>query len=202
MRSRPSSRPTVGGRADGQRTARLRSAGGGDPGSLRAAGETVTEAEVAAQRLRDQADEAEVELHGVAERLGLDGRSRDAAEQAAAEPLREEQIEALRARVQRLHRRREQLGPVNPLAQDEYSEAVAHVEEMEAPSRRSGDRASRAALVHPRHRSSDRADLPADLRGGRAQLRGARERRLPGRDGPPAAGQRRAAGRACSAVSR
>ena len=29
-------------------------------------------------------------------------------------------------------RRREQLGPVNPLAQEEYAEAVAHVEELEA----------------------------------------------------------------------
>ncbi len=33
--------------------------------------------------------------------------------------------------MERLERRREQLGPVNPLAQDEYAEAVAHVEEME-----------------------------------------------------------------------
>ncbi len=30
-----------------------------------------------------------------------------------------------------LTRRREQLGPVNPLAQDEYAEALAHVEELE-----------------------------------------------------------------------
>ena len=34
--------------------------------------------------------------------------------------------------MERLERRREQLGPVNPLAQEEYSEAIAHVEEMEA----------------------------------------------------------------------
>ena len=33
--------------------------------------------------------------------------------------------------MERLERRREQLGPVNPLAGDEYAEAVAHVEEME-----------------------------------------------------------------------
>jgi len=32
---------------------------------------------------------------------------------------------------ERLERRRQQLGPVNPLAQEEYAEAVAHVEEME-----------------------------------------------------------------------
>jgi chromosome segregation protein len=54
-------------------------------------------------------------------------------EQVASEvePLGEEQEQALRARLERLARRREQLGPVNPLAQDEYAEAVAHIEELE-----------------------------------------------------------------------
>jgi chromosome segregation protein len=95
--------------------------------ALRAAGELVTDAEVAAQRLRDQAAEADMELRGIAERLGLapdDG----AGEQ---ERLDAEQVQALTARVQRLTRKREQLGPVNPLAQEEYAEAVAHVEELE-----------------------------------------------------------------------
>jgi chromosome segregation protein len=129
--------------------------------ALRAAGETVTVAEVAAQRLRDQAGEAELELKTVAERLGLplpgvavaQPTSEDeqppseheqppavaqttAVDQPAghAEPaarLDEEEISSLRSRVERLSRRREQLGPVNPLAQEEYAEAVAHVEEME-----------------------------------------------------------------------
>ena len=59
---------------------------------------------------------------------GLLGRS----EQALAEqPLDGEQVQALAARVGRLQRRREQLGPVNPLAQEEYAEAVTHVEELE-----------------------------------------------------------------------
>jgi chromosome segregation protein len=101
---------------------------------LRAAGELVTEAEVAAQRLRDQAGEAELELRSVSERLGMalpepaDGSSAAAAEDA----LDQEQAQALLARVERLGRRREQLGPVNPLAQEEYGEAVAHVEELES----------------------------------------------------------------------
>jgi chromosome segregation protein len=105
--------------------------------ALRSAGETVTGAEVAAQRLRDQAGEAELELDSIAERLGLDARPASEAPQAEETPLDEqapldeEQIAALRDRVQRLTRRREQLGPVNPLAQEEYAEAVAHVEEME-----------------------------------------------------------------------
>ncbi|HEY5389234.1 MAG TPA: hypothetical protein VIJ83_01670, partial [Solirubrobacteraceae bacterium] len=96
--------------------------------SLRAAGETVTTAEVAAQRLRDLAGEAELELKTVAERLELPAAG---AENEAAARLGEEEIASLRGRVERLSRRREQLGPVNPLAQEEYAEAVAHVEEME-----------------------------------------------------------------------
>jgi chromosome segregation protein len=98
---------------------------------LRGAGEAVTGAEVAAQRLRDQAQEATQEAQVVADLLELSADARA----AQASPLDQEQAEALTARVERLRRRREQLGPVNPLAQEEYTEAVAHVEELE--SRRS-----------------------------------------------------------------
>ena len=98
---------------------------------LRGAGEAVTGAEVAAQRLRDQAQEATQEAQAVADLLELSADARA----AQASPLDQEQTEALTARVERLRRRREQLGPVNPLAQEEYAEAVAHVEELE--SRRS-----------------------------------------------------------------
>jgi chromosome segregation protein len=94
---------------------------------LRSAGEVVTAVEVAAQRLRDQAQEAMQEVQAVADLLELSAQAR--AERA--EPLGEEQAETLAARVDRLQRRREQLGPVNPLAQEEHAEAVAHVEEME-----------------------------------------------------------------------
>jgi chromosome segregation protein len=101
--------------------------------ALRAAGEAVTAAEVAAQRLRDQAGEAELELKTVAERLELPapGSEQPPSEQEPATRLDDEEIASLRSRVERLSRRREQLGPVNPLAQEEYAEAVAHVEEME-----------------------------------------------------------------------
>jgi chromosome segregation protein len=95
--------------------------------ALRAAGEVVTSVEVAAQRLRDQAQEAEQEAQAVAGLLELSEQAR--AEQAG--PLDGEQVQALAARVERLQRRREQLGPVNPLAQEEYADAVAHVEELE-----------------------------------------------------------------------
>ncbi len=121
---------------------------------LRASGEAVTAAEVAAQRLRDQASEAEAEYRSVAERLGLgrgtarsdDGAPGETSTQAprdgdaeaqvdadtpSSDALGEEEVLALEARVQRLTRRREQLGPVNPLAKEEYAEAHAHVEDLE-----------------------------------------------------------------------
>jgi chromosome segregation protein len=93
-------------------------------GRLRARNEAVTQAEVRAQQLRDQAADADGELRELAERLGLEA-------EPAAEPLAEEEAQQLRARIERLQRRREQLGPVNPLAKQEYDEAVAHVEELE-----------------------------------------------------------------------
>ncbi len=93
--------------------------------SLRSAGEAVTQSEVTAQRLRDQAAEVEADSASVAERLGLDGQ------EVAVDPLDAERTAELEGRVERLRRRREQLGPVNPLAQDEYAEALAHVEELE-----------------------------------------------------------------------
>jgi chromosome segregation protein len=137
-------------RAGEEMAGRLRECAAEEAGiqsTLRAAGEVVTESEVAAQRLRDQAAEAEIESAAVAERLGLagsqDGEQASAAAQPAREtpaepsaeaepePLAPERRSELEERVQRLTRRREQLGPVNPLAQDEYAEAVEHVEELE-----------------------------------------------------------------------
>jgi chromosome segregation protein len=96
---------------------------------LRAASESVTVAEVRAQQLRDAAAEARSELTRLAEALGFELGAPEAA--PLDEPLEDEQRGELTARVERLARRREQLGPVNPLAQQEYEEAVAHVEELE-----------------------------------------------------------------------
>ena len=91
---------------------------------LRERGEAVTSAEVRAQQARDQNADAGHELADLAERLGLPA-------EPAAEALEPEQAQALRERIERLRRRREQLGPVNPLAKDEYEEALAHVTELE-----------------------------------------------------------------------
>jgi chromosome segregation protein len=94
-------------------------------GRLRSRNEAVTQAEVRAQQVRDQAHDADQELGALAERLGLPAEPAD-------EPLPADEAEQLRQRIERLQRRREQLGPVNPLAKQEYDEAIAHVEELEA----------------------------------------------------------------------
>ena len=92
---------------------------------LRECGAAVTTAEVRAQQVRDAAADAQHELDSVAAQLCLEAEPTQA-------PLADEEREALEQRIARLQRRREQIGPVNPLAQDEYAEALAHVEELEA----------------------------------------------------------------------
>ncbi|MGB8879028.1 MAG: AAA family ATPase, partial [Solirubrobacteraceae bacterium] len=91
---------------------------------LHQAGELLTQSEVRLERVRDRLEECRRELEQLAGRLELDAGPADA-------ELREEEREGLRTRLERLARRREQLGPVNPLAQTEYEEALAHVEELE-----------------------------------------------------------------------
>jgi chromosome segregation protein len=89
-----------------------------------AAAETLTEVEVGAQRARDRSAEAEQEIASLASELEL-------AAEAATEVLADDQRLALHDRLARIAKRREQLGPVNPLAQGEYEDALAHVEELE-----------------------------------------------------------------------
>jgi chromosome segregation protein len=91
---------------------------------LKARGEEVTRGEVRAQQARDAYADADGELGRLASKLGLEP-------EPAEEPLPEQERADLRGRIERLQRRREQLGPVNPLAQQEYAEAIEHVEELE-----------------------------------------------------------------------
>jgi chromosome segregation protein len=91
---------------------------------LREHGEAVTAAEVLAAQSRDRAQEAVAELGEVAGRLGLGA-------EPGVEPLEAEQRTGLAERIERLGKRRAQLGPVNPLAAEEYREALERVEELE-----------------------------------------------------------------------
>jgi chromosome segregation protein len=92
--------------------------------ALREHNEALTAAQVRAQRARDQDEEARQDLAGLARRLGL-------APEPATVALDPDTADELRRRIERLVRRREQLGPVNPLAKAEYDEALAYVEELE-----------------------------------------------------------------------
>ncbi|MFY9468818.1 MAG: hypothetical protein WAP37_01700, partial [Solirubrobacterales bacterium] len=93
--------------------------------ALREQGELVTTAEVRAQRARDIHADASGAVAELATALG-----RDVA--AATRVLDDARVEEIAAALTRIARRRELLGPINPLAQDEYAEAIAHVEELES----------------------------------------------------------------------
>jgi chromosome segregation ATPase len=91
---------------------------------LRTAGEAVTAAEVRVAHLGDRRAEAAAELQRVATVLGRELGP-------AAGPLTDPEREEIEVKLDRVARRREQLGPVNPLAEAEYKEALAHVEDLE-----------------------------------------------------------------------
>jgi chromosome segregation protein len=90
---------------------------------LREASEAMTVAEVEATQLRGHHDESSGELQRLGAALGEELS-------AAAEPLDAEEREGIEARLARLERNREQIGPVNPLAEREYTEAREHVSEL------------------------------------------------------------------------
>jgi chromosome segregation ATPase len=90
---------------------------------LREVAETVTEAEVKAAHLGDRRDEIDTELRRISTRLGGELELADG-------ELSEDERAEIDRKLERLARRREQLGPVNPLAEREYKEAHSHVEEL------------------------------------------------------------------------
>jgi chromosome segregation ATPase len=85
----------------------------------------LTKAEVEAAHLGDRRAEAERDLAAIAERL-------EEEIPAAEQPLGEEERAEIDRRLERLERRRSQIGPVNPLAEREYDEAREHVEALQA----------------------------------------------------------------------
>jgi chromosome segregation protein len=91
---------------------------------LRTAAEAVTEAEVRVAHLGERRGEAAAELERIATTLG-----RSLA--PAPEPLEDDQRTEIEVKLDRVARRREQLGPVNPLAEREYEQALEHVESLE-----------------------------------------------------------------------
>jgi chromosome segregation protein len=83
----------------------------------------MTVAEVEATQLRGRRDESAAELERLGSALGE-------TLSAATEPLSDQDRERIEARLARLERNRERIGPVNPLAEREYAEAREHVTEL------------------------------------------------------------------------
>jgi chromosome segregation ATPase len=92
---------------------------------MTAASDRLTEVEVEAAHLGDRRAEAAKELASISERLGEEVA-------AAEQPLGDEERAEIDRRLERLERRRAQIGPVNPLAEQEYEEARDHVESLQA----------------------------------------------------------------------
>jgi chromosome segregation protein len=92
---------------------------------MRAVGEELTKAEVEAAHLGDRRAEAEREMATIVEKLGE-------AVPPAGEAMGDEERADIDRRLERLDRRRAQIGPVNPLAEREYEEASDHVEQLQA----------------------------------------------------------------------
>jgi chromosome segregation ATPase len=91
---------------------------------MRTTSDELTQAEVEAAHLGDRRAEAERELASIAERLG---EEIPPAEEALTDEARAE----IDRKLERLERRRAQIGPVNPLAEQEYDEAREHVESLQ-----------------------------------------------------------------------
>jgi len=91
---------------------------------LKGIADELTAAEVEAAHLGDRREEAAKELAAISERLGEEV-------EPAERPLGDEERAEIDRGLERLERRRAQIGPVNPLAEQEYEEAREHVEELQ-----------------------------------------------------------------------
>ncbi|HEY0276819.1 MAG TPA: AAA family ATPase [Solirubrobacterales bacterium] len=92
---------------------------------MRSVSEALTQAEVEAAHLGDRRAEAEREMRAIVEKLGEEVPPAETA-------MTEEERGEIDRKLERLDRRRAQIGPVNPLAEREYEEASDHVEQLQA----------------------------------------------------------------------
>ena len=146
--------------------------------------EQLTQEEVRVAHVRDREQAVAAEVAQVAGRLGLEPESA-----VAPEPLEAQEREELQARLERLERRRERLGPVNPLAAREYEEALEHVEELESQRK---DLEEALAELRRLIRETDRRireSFEETFEAARAQLRGSHRAAVPGRVRAPPARQ-------------
>jgi chromosome segregation ATPase len=121
-------RKVVGGQDDGDEIAEeLRACSQQEfelQSQMKETSDELTRAEVEAAHLGDRRAEAERDLAAIAEKLGEEIPP-------AEEALSDEARADIDRRLERLDRRRAQIGPVNPLAEQEYEEAREHVEALQ-----------------------------------------------------------------------
>ena len=118
-----------------------------------------------------------------------------------AEPAEGDDRDELAERIERLERRRETLGQVNPLAKEEYEREKERLDRAGRPARRPRGEPEGARAAARRAGRDGRAPLRRDLRRRQRALRRGRRDALPGRRGPPAADRARG-GRRPSRASR
>ena len=94
-------------------------------GEMRMVSETLTAGEVEASQLRQRRDEGREELCRLGKTLERELEVADAL-------LPDAERAGIETKLERLVRRREQIGPVNPLAKREYEEASEHVKDLAA----------------------------------------------------------------------
>jgi len=92
---------------------------------MKSASDALTAAEVEATHLRDRREESARELADITAKLGEEV-------EAPAQPLSDEERAEIDRRLERLERRRAQIGPFNPLAESEFEQAQAHLAELKA----------------------------------------------------------------------
>lgn len=90
---------------------------------LKGINEQVTRCEVMVAQGRDREAEAVSEIEQISKQLGFEI-------ELPEDELGEDGRAEIGRKLEQLTRRREQLGPVNPLARQEYEEALAHVQEL------------------------------------------------------------------------
>jgi chromosome segregation ATPase len=145
----------VGGEGDGDEIAEeMRACSQREYGlqaEMTKASDRLTEVEVEAAHLGDRRAEAAKELATIAERLGEEV-------EPVTEALGDEERTEIDRRLERLERRRAQIGPVNPLAEQEYEEAREHVESLQT-QREDTERGMREleALIRDIDREIERA---------------------------------------------
>ena len=139
--------------------------------ALTSASRAVSAIDVEVARIEAEADEARRRLEHAGTEERAEGDDRD----------------ELHERAERLERRRESLGQVNPLAKEEYDSREGAARRARDPAQGSRAEPHRAREAARRADGDGRAPLQRDLRRGAAQLRRGRGDALPRRRGPPAA---------------